>query len=258
MVSNPTANAQRVHLKATRANRPRWRTDWGPRHMRASRKVMRNFSIANRFQGELAELRSQVGQLREDNRSLQEQLQHVREVQAASGSSSGAPDTWDAVPALLCDVEPAVTRSDMAFIEREINCLKQKISETRLKLQAAEPDTTDDEYYAATLADRRVFERQPLQRKQVSAGRYDAGPVARHTNIVGPSLFDEILPRALTPVPSSATGSAVPSAMRPRAARGQGNKKSGQKVSKENVANQYAGANVLGRPKVQRGRGLSY
>ncbi|GIL87522.1 hypothetical protein Vretimale_1596 [Volvox reticuliferus] len=206
--------------------------------------------------GELAELRLQVSQLRDENRSLQEQLQHVREAQAASGSSSGAPDIWEAAPVVSADVDP-VTRSDMAFIEREINCLKQKISETRLKLQTAEP-STPNEYHAVPLDNQRAPQRQPLQRKQIAANRHGAGPAARQRAAIGASLFSDLLPRGLMPVPSSATGSAMPLAGRTHVPRGQCSKKNGQKLSKENVANQYNGANLFGRPKAQRGRGLSY
>ncbi|GIL44043.1 hypothetical protein Vafri_1612 [Volvox africanus] len=207
--------------------------------------------------GELAELRLQVSQLRDENRNLQEQLQHVREVQAASGSSSGAPDIWEAAPVVSADVDP-VTRSDMAFIEQEINCLKQKISETRLKLQAAEPSTSNEEHHAVPLDNQRVPQRQPLQRKQIAANRHGAGAVARQRAAIGPSFFGDLLPRGLMPVPSSAMGAAIPLAARSHVPRGQGSKKNGQKLSKENVANQYNGANLIGRPKGQRGRGLPY
>ncbi|GLC47386.1 hypothetical protein PLESTM_002067400 [Pleodorina starrii] len=231
--------------------------------------------------GHLAELRLQVSQLHEENRSLQAQLEHVREAQLASTSSSGGTDLWEAPAAAAAEPEAAsrerepVSRSDMAFIEREINCLKQKISETRLKLEAAEPATpNENEYRAGLVGDRgrpAVQQRQPLQqRKQVAANRPGAGPGAaaapgaQHRldaiDLSNLNLFRDLLPRGVATRPSSATGSAVPSAPRTRASHGHGGvkKAGGHKQAKENAANQHTGAGLSSRSKAQRGRGLAY
>ncbi|PNW75769.1 hypothetical protein CHLRE_12g561300v5 [Chlamydomonas reinhardtii] len=77
---------------------------------------------------ELVALRQQVGQLHEENRRLQAQLQTLQGGHAVAGHGDEEP--WIG--------QDAFSRGDIQYIEREILCLKQKLSDTRQKLRVTD------------------------------------------------------------------------------------------------------------------------
>eukprot|EP00198_Chlamydomonas_reinhardtii_P013805 XP_001703142.1 predicted protein [Chlamydomonas reinhardtii] len=79
---------------------------------------------------ELVALRQQVGQLHEENRRLQAQLQTLQGGHAVAGHGDEEP--W------IGARQDAFSRGDIQYIEREILCLKQKLSDTRQKLRVTD------------------------------------------------------------------------------------------------------------------------
>ncbi|KAG2430409.1 hypothetical protein HXX76_009934 [Chlamydomonas incerta] len=76
---------------------------------------------------ELVALRQQVGMLHEENRRLEAQLQTLQGAHVAA--THGDEEPW------IGARQDAFSRDDIQYIEREILCLKQKLSDTRQKLR---------------------------------------------------------------------------------------------------------------------------
>ncbi|GFR40119.1 hypothetical protein Agub_g673 [Astrephomene gubernaculifera] len=192
--------------------------------------------------GELAALRQQLGQLTEENRGLQVQL---REAQAASAAAVAGEGPWAASAPSPAAGQDRLTRGDMAFIEREIISLKQKINETRNKLQAAEPRTPCEGLCTPpTLRD--------LPPNNGPAAVRQGGPMAVKTGAVGVTV-----PQAAHNAPIRANLSRPSSIIRGRTAQVQANKKPtqpAQRPAKENRANPIGSVNPPVRGKLQRGR----
>ncbi|PNH10646.1 hypothetical protein TSOC_002603 [Tetrabaena socialis] len=96
---------------------------------------------------ELADLRMQVEHLHKENKSLQLQLRSMRPPPAACAPAPVDGEPWTAAAPSTTERQPEpFTRGDMAFIEREITSLKQKLTETRHKLEHADAPPRPPDY----------------------------------------------------------------------------------------------------------------
>ncbi|KAG2448119.1 hypothetical protein HYH02_006704 [Chlamydomonas schloesseri] len=203
---------------------------------------------------ELVALRQQVGHLHEENRRLQAQLQAL---QGAHVAGHGDEEPW------IGARQDAFSRGDIQYIEREILCLKQKLSDTRQKLRV-----TNDQHPAPQNYHQQHATQEAAQTGAAARPTWEPlGAVSLNRDHDSFSFFPQPAAAAVTgaqrskPVAKAGAGSssksaAPSSALRARAgAATAGTKKttaSGARPLKENRASSTMGGLPAARSKAPR------